>query len=220
MNNIIELINKRNKEYKLLNMLDIKYIINELANTFELKIEKITEKKSKYAMSLSLKDLELVVDYEKLKINKNILSTNYLIFFAIVHELRHCCQLKQDFGKIGYIYQECFNYMNSSSFIKIAFYSLFHEYFPVEINADIVAYIYVLYVQKRLGDQIHYNIFKKMLLNLVNEAEIDKKYEVIACILGDDYLEMLNELDEYTLFINGLISDKDKNMKILDKILL
>lgn len=220
MNNIIELVKARNTNNELFSMNDIKNIINILASDFSIRLEKIVNKKNKYIMSLSLRDLEFVVDYHQLIKNEDIIYTNYLILFAICHELRHYLQLFNDLGIVGSIYDECFKYINSSLILKTAFYSRFHDYFPVEMNANIVGLLYVMYIQKVLGDQVYFNIFKNTLLEVLKKVEDHDALDVLSSILGDDYVEILNGMNEYELFINGLLRDNSKRDKMLQMILL
>lgn len=220
MNNIIELVDIRNKECKLLDMIDIKFIVDKLSNDFDIEITKIINKNDKYIMSLSLTTLELTVDYEKLKEKKDIVYTNYLIVFALVHELRHFLQLNGDSGILSFIYQECFQYLNSKALFKIAFYSRFHDYFPIEVNANIVGLLYVMYIQRILNDQEYYEIFKTMLFNVLDKVGTEENNDVLVSLLGDDYLKGVEDLDEYELFMNGLLREKDKRDKMLKMILL
>lgn len=220
MNKIIELVDIRNKEYKLLDMLDIKFIVDKLSSDFDIDITNIINKTNKYIMSLSLKNLELTVDYEKIKEKSDTKYNNYLIVFAIVHELRHYLQLKNNSGALSVIYQKCFQYINSTFLFKNAFYSCFHDYFPVEMNANIVGLLYVLYIQKVLNDRVYYEVFKNTLFDLLDKIETKEAQDVLFSLFGDDYTKILEGLDEYDLFINGLLKDKLEREKMLKRILL
>lgn len=220
MNIIIELIDIRNRNNKLLDMFDIENIINELVNYFDIETLKVTNKTNKYLMSLSLRNLELVVDYERLKVSNDVVYTNYVIMFAIIHELRHYWQINFDVGKVTQVYNECFQYINSSSLFKNAFYARFHDYFPIEVNANIVGFLYVLYIQKKLDDQVYYEVFKNMLMDVINKRDIGKTQDVLVSILGNDYLKLLSGLTEYDLFINGFMNNEEKSQEMLKMLLL
>lgn len=213
---IIEIIKSNNSKMKLLDMENIKEIVNILTSYFDINIKRIVNRDNKYIMSLSLKDLELIVDYQKIKEFQDVRYANYIIIFGLIHELRHYFQFKED----DVIYNKCFEYVNSNSLFRIAFYARFHDYFPIEINADIVGLLYCLYIQIKLSDYEYYQMFKDKLYSLLNKLNTEQQRDVLISIMGDDYINYLNGRDEYNLFINGLLLDDEKVNEIIKRVLL
>lgn len=220
MNNVIRILRKRKEDGKLLDLDDIKNIVKLLSIYFDIKITRVTNKNNKYIMSLNLNNLELIVDYKKIPNKKGVTYTNYMIVFLLIHELRHYAQLTNNSDSSIMLYQECMNYISSSSLLKNAFYSRFHDYFPTEINANIVGLLYIMYIQKELNDYEYYNLSKAFLIDLFNNLKTETFQDVLSSIFDSDYKIVLDTLDEYTLFINGLLENKDEEMKVLENILL
>ncbi len=217
MEDVINLIKIRNGCNKLFSMQDIIMVVNYLTGDLGIKIRRIHNKHNKYIMSLSLEDLDLIVDYEKIKTYQDPREANYLVIFCIVHELRHYMQLDT---KEMTLYQGCFSYINSKSLFKNAFYARFHDYFPIEINANMVAFLYVMYIQRRLGANYYYNLFEDKLNRMLNEINSKELSDVFVSLFGSDYKDVLNDMDEYDLFINGLLIDEVRREEMLKRILL
>ncbi len=56
---------------------------------------------------------------------------------------------------------------------------------------------------------------KKRVMNFT-----EFNFDVLKSICGTDILEYLNEVDEYELFINGLIRDKEKALNLASSLVI
>lgn len=64
-------------------------------------------------------------------------------------------------------------------------------------------------------------IFKRNSENqIVTPDDIVRITNILKSICGTDILEYLNEVDEYELFINGLIRDKEKTLNLASSLVI
>lgn len=213
MNEIINIVRNSNHKGSVLSIEEIRKIIFILATIYQVEINGVDVKKGQNTSIFYNADSNvIVIDPEKFYSNNMLVFSNYKILFSLVHEMRHAIQyidslLKDD--SISKIYLSCFDFIGKNNTLSKVFYSVNHDAFPIEINSDIVAYLFVIYVANLLGDTIHAQIFSNMLLDRIDSIN-NSNYDVLTCISDGDTILELSLIDEYTLFINGLLRDKDK----------
>lgn len=77
-----------------------------------------------------------------------------------------------------------------------------------------------MYIQRRLGANYYYNLFEDKLNRMLNEINSKELSDVFVSLFGSDYKDVLNDMDEYDLFINGLLIDEVRREEMLKRILL
>lgn len=135
--------------------------------------------------------------------NKKVKEANYWIFFICLHEVMHHRQLVSgltDDLVVQDIFKRSYNYIEEARKQRLAnvfhkiMYRMFHDLFPLEINADIMAYITLLKILKEI-DLEYYDVFLEYF-----KRRVEKIYE--EDILNDIYAVLLNwdiDLDNYSV---------------------
>ena len=135
--------------------------------------------------------------------NKKIKEANYWIFFYCLHEVMHHRQLVSgitDDKVIQDIFNRSYNYLEEIKKEKITqvfqkiMYRMFHDYFPLEINADIMAYIKLLEVLREI-DMEYYDVFLDYFKRRIEKIYEDDKLNDIYAML----LELDINLDNYSV---------------------
>ena len=231
MNGIINLIGKRNKAQKTLNLSDIIFIVNYICALYNITLSHIRPMSDllgdnadkSHFMVYEAHDNILYINYAKIKEYDSYSFNNYRIIFTIVHELRHCSQFNYCLTKddsVAYLYLICFDTLSQNNIISRIFYSKNHDYFPTEINADIVGILFVLYVTKALGDEIFYEIYLTELEIRIKKALSKRAYDVLISLYGANEFKNLQEnMDEYGQFSNGILKEEEKCNNIKQMIL-
>lgn len=158
--------------------------------------------------------------------NKSVKEANYWLFFYCLHEVMHHRQLISGITSdemVLFIMNKSYLYVEETKKAKVTevfhrtMYRMFHDYFPLEINADVLAYIKLLEILRQIDwefFEIFLGYFKK---------RIEKIYE--GEILRDIYTVLLDldvNLDDYSLeekIIYGMPIDK-KLVKSVDVVQL
>lgn len=223
MNELLNLVLKRNKNNETLTSRDIIKITNILTQMYEINIEGVDFRTGEVnTIYYSVDNNIIVIDYEKFfKRNLSIYS-NYLMLFSLVHEVRHAAQYLSSVSSddiISRIYLDCFDYISKNTFIAKIFYSRNHDDFPIEINADIVAYIFVIYVAYMLNDNIYFDIFTKMFFKRIKGFS-NNSYDVLKSVCGEDIIDYLSGIEDYDLFLNGLLRNNEKAINIGSSLIL
>lgn len=223
MKDIISLMFVRNKMGRIFTPSDIIKITNILADIYKIDIKGVAFRDNEInSIYFSTDDDLIVIDYKKFF--KRDLSTysNYKMLFSLAHEIRHASQFLSSLTRtdiISKIYLDCFDYVSMKTIISKVFYSKNHDAFPIEINADIVAYLLVIYVAYMLNDNIYYSLFRSMFEKRI-KSFTNSNYDVLKSISGSDVLDYINDLEEYDLFINGLSRDENKSLRIASSLVL
>lgn len=206
---------------KLFNKSEIEYILSVLMEIYGIEFKGVVYNNDvKFWMQYYLKEDNLTINYDFIKRSNKINSLgNYRILFACVHELRHVAQYKKYYAvpkKLQELYDKCFEVINSNNIFNTILYSMYHDYFPVEVNADLVGYLFLLHVTRILGDdeyhQMFFNEFKARIMSVysINYTQILKS-------LNDSTREYYQELDDYTKLMHGLLMYEDAKI-LLPKI--
>lgn len=129
--------------------------------------------------------------------NKSIKEANYWIFFYCLHEVIHHRQLILGITgneKVREIMDKNYSYIEevksgqiTQVFHKIM-YRMYHDFFPLEINADILAYIKLLEILKEIDleyYEVFLNYFKKRVESIYEDDKLYDIYNVLLEIDGD-----------------------------------
>ncbi len=178
----------------------------------------------KRMMAYDLKRSVICINWDEIKkvIDRNkILPTNYLLAFALIHELNHALQKRRvDTIKdyISYVYSICFSYIDIPSIsivseLKRAIYNESHDLFPIEINADVMSHLKMLEILEGF-DEGYYDIYKYFLINrlmkLYNTQEFKGFYEHVLGLKCSDVSYSVEECLLYGLPIKeAQISERD-----------
>lgn len=223
MKEIINIMSKVNNKNEVLTPADIRKLTISLSRVYGIDIAGVDFRENeKSAVYYSVDDNIIVIDYQKFFENKIAVFKNYMMLFSLAHELRHASQyLTSLMGSdvISKIYLDCFDYISKKTIFTKIFYSQNHDDFPIEVNADIAAYLLVMYVAYVLVDSVYYPILKSMFYKRVSKFTKSRE-DALKCICGDDIEDYLVGLDEYDLFINGLSKSKEKNISVASSLVL
>ncbi len=223
MKDIISLMFVRNKMGRIFTPSDIIKITNILADIYKIDIKGVAFRDNEInSIYFSTDDDLIVVDYKKFFKRDLSAYSNYKMLFSLAHEIRHASQFLSSLTRtdiISKIYLDCFDYVSMKTIISKVFYSKNHDAFPIEINADIVAYLLVIYVAYMLNDNIYYSLFRSMFEKRI-KSFTNSNYDVLKSISGSDVLDYINDLEEYDLFINGLSRDENKSLRIASSLVL
>lgn len=223
MKDIITLMFVRNKIGNIFTPSDIIKITNILKDIYKIDINGVDFRDNEInSIYYCTDDGLIVIDYDKFFKRDLSVYSNYRMLFSLAHEIRHASQFLSSLTKsdiISKIYLDCFDYVSMKTIVSKIFYSKNHDAFPIEINADIVAYLLVIYVAYMLNDNIYYSMFRSMLEKRVRSFA-NSNYDVLKSISGSDILDYINELEEYDLFINGLMRDEKKSLNIASSLVL
>ncbi len=133
-------------------------------------------------------------------------SSNCYLYFVLLHEIAHASEDEENIGDLNIqnLYRRCFSYVNNSvesntnvaafsSLLNVINYRRVHDYFPVEINADMEAYVRIIPVLKEIDKkkyQEYYRKWGKRLFDICNQyPKIDAiiKNLLLLEIPYDDY---------------------------------
>lgn len=224
---IIKLISIRKKEKKIFTKEDILKIYSLLIREFNVVcVEDIYFVKNgveRYFMGYHVNNFKIHIDYSRINKFDDIEKINYDIVFSIFHEIRHAKQMeycKNNKDILAEIYNKCFDYILNLDGKMGIYYHLYHSCFPIEINADLVSYIYLIYICEYLKD----NSYKKYYLDRFIErcrVSNDKNYnDLLEILLGINLINLAHEkLDTYDLTINGLIDSIKTGKRELNMLL-
>ena len=202
-------------------------IVNVLVNALDVDINGIDfVRNDVYPMCYDFKDKKILIDYEFLinyysKIARSsdldyVSLLNYYIVFALIHELVHekqrTYELNEDAKKI---YDLCFKYVYSEDVNKLTalvrnmVYNRLHDYFAIEINANIVATDYLL----GIVDKDYRGYFIRELYKIIKKCYVDYDLEdMYSDELQLDVSSFDFELPMYERIKLGLFIDgEDKN---------
>lgn len=223
MRDIISLMFVRNKMGRIFTPSDIIKITNILADIYKIDIKGVAFRDNEInSIYFSADDDLIVIDYKKFFKRDLSSYSNYKMLFSLAHEIRHASQFLSSLTRtdiISKIYLDCFDYVSMKTLISKVFYSKNHDDFPIEINADIVAYLLVIYVAYMLNDNIYYSLFRSMFEKRI-KSFTNSNYDVLKSISGSDILDYIKNLEEYDLFINGISRDENKSLCIASSLVL
>lgn len=187
MNTIREYISFNNLDSRLMNNRDLKNIYDILCSYFGVKVNGLDfDSNNVYSMSYNFEKNMIMINYDKLIDycrRDNILLTNYMIIFCLIHEFIHILQVGYEFKDgIKDIYDLCFNYIKEQSdnklvnIIKTVIYHRLHDYFAVEINANIEAYSYLINLVSDEYKDYFYRELYELLKKCYIEFDLKKMY--------------------------------------------
>ncbi|MCH5167236.1 MAG: hypothetical protein J1F35_05010 [Erysipelotrichales bacterium] len=225
MHDIINLIGNKNQNNEVLNEVDIKFIIDRLCSLYGITLSDIKPIfAGKRFMCYEAINNILYINYKKIKYYNCAALNNYRIMFTIVHELRHYCQFHyclDEGDDVANLYLVCFDWLSKDNLISKVFYGKNHDYFPIELNADIVAILFILYITKYLGDEIYYTIYLNELDAKIRMIYSKKCSDVLNCLYEESQIKNLKEnMSEYNQFLNGILNNKEKSNNIKQMLLV
>lgn len=223
MDEILDIMLFKNKTTSSFTPNDIREIINIIARMYNVSIDgTFFSKKYKSLMHYDSDSNMIVVNYGKILQINPLIYRNYYILFLIAHEIRHAVQYSYSLGSddvVSKIYLDCFDYIGKKTILSNIFYASNHDDFPIEINADLTAFIFVIYVAFKLDDINYYKRFLEMYYKRINKCT-KSSYDVLKCLCGDDVFKYFNFLDEYSLFINGLLRNNEVATNVASSLIL
>ncbi len=221
MEEIVSIIKRRNNSYENLKFVDIIKIVEILSKIYDVYIDDVVFESDKNYLICYDSDKNIIcVDYNEFFSSGELIYNNYMMLFGLVHEIRHALQYRSALCNddiISKIYLDCFADLSKSTILSEAFYSRNHDFFPIEVNADIVAYLFIIHVAYMIGDYKQVNMFKNMLNIRIRNISMEN-YDLVKCLSGKDIEKHLKEIDDYNLFINGLLRDEEKAGDIISSL--
>jgi len=188
-----------------------------LKNFFNIDVEVQFSREIKTHMCYVLETNTIMIDYDRLD-SINPIKSNYHIVFSLLHELRHVMQYKYTLNHddaLADYYRACFEYLRNQNIISRIFYRKNHDYFVIEINANIVAAYYLIFICNKLDDPIYEMEYRNRLdmeLSIIDNPTSDL---VKSCLIGEEEVD-----DSYQAFFNGLIKNKEERKNQKDLLLM
>lgn len=210
MHNVIQLLELKNKIKSKLTNSEILRIFKILISEFRLtNITSINFNSiSKYYMSYNLIDKTININVDVMNDSMNYKKFNYDTIFAIVHELNHVKQFEYTLNNddyLSYIYKRCFDMISSDNLKDNTYYSLFHNLFPIEVNADIESYMYLIRLINSIVDREYEDYYTNILYERLNVYKNDDFQELLKVICGSKIDEVFNSIDPSIAKVNCLI---------------
>ena len=156
---------------KVLDYEDITIMFNILMDEYHVDVPLMRDQEMNHIMAFDVARGVILINEEKCTNMYKTLSVkdaNYVILFAIHHELNHVLQSLRD-DELGKIYEHCFSYTNSldhsiSAKLRQIIYETMHDYFPSEINADIKSYMAMINFLKDVDEEAMKR-YQELLIN-------------------------------------------------------
>lgn len=225
MEKVINLLARRNREKRLFNIADIRSLTNYICKYYNIPLEGVKESPNRQILlSYYIDTNQILLNPDKIKNSSDVILNNYQLLYLLLRELRHCIQyhysLESD-NMDAKIYLYCFDWITSGNRIKSEIYRLYYDYFPSEMNANITATLFILYFAKLLGDSRIVNIFLNNFENRLDIMSSNNTSVLLKKLFGELELKnILESLDEYEKFLNGLLEDSYERNNIKQMLLL
>ena len=235
MVDIKKYVDIKNQSGTILGRDDIHKIFLKLSDFFDCRVKGFVFTHSKaYPTFITIESKSIFMNYDSLikfyfnvvsvhnKDNKydNVALINYYIVFALIHEFIHGLQHDHritPYKDVNALYDLCFEYISNDS-VKIrrilnnVLYQRLHDYFAIEINANVLAYEYMFYIVR---DEYR-DYFMHQLYELVKQCYMDfNLYDMYRRILR------LEEVDSFKFDMstedkirNGVFLSKDERIAL------
>lgn len=210
MNKVIDLIKMRNEQNQVFSNSDILKIFRFLIKYYNIHtVSDISFDSSyKYFMNYCVENGEIKINLSKIVIASDASIFNYSVLFAMLHELEHASQIEyinNNDDSLSLVYSKCFDMIKNKDLANNVYYSLFHNYFPTEYNADIKAYINLIKIINSIGDKKAENEYTEYLYKRMEDSKLKDFQELLEIIYGSDLESIIRSVSNNDAKLVGLI---------------